>query len=150
MDKQTIKILLEKHEKMDAAYITIPFDVEAVYGAKRVPVVATINGASHRSTIVRMGGKFMLGIPKEFREAAGVSVGEIIAITLEKDSSIRTVDVPPDLAAELSKAGLQNAWDRLAFTHKKEHVRSITDAKKPETRKNRIEKTVAMVAAGVR
>ena len=36
--KQTITVKLEKHEKLDATGITIPFDVEKVWGAKRVPV----------------------------------------------------------------------------------------------------------------
>ncbi len=34
-DKQTIEVVLEKHESMEATGITIPFDVEKVFGAKR-------------------------------------------------------------------------------------------------------------------
>ena len=69
-EKQTFKTVLEKHPKMDATGITIPFDVEKVFGAKRVPVKVSINGAEYRSTIARMGGKYMLVIPKVFRDAA--------------------------------------------------------------------------------
>lgn len=53
-EKQTFTVLLEKHENMDATGITIPFDVEEVFGAKRVPVKVRVNGAEHRSTIVRV------------------------------------------------------------------------------------------------
>src|SRR6185369_14734564 len=95
--KQTIKVKLEKHETLEATGITIPFDVEKVFGAKRVPVKATVNGAVYRGSIVRMGGKYMLGIPKAFREEAGISAGDNIVITLEPDTTPRTVDMPADL-----------------------------------------------------
>ena len=49
-EKQTFDVVLEKHENMEATGITIPFDVEKVFGAKRVPVKVWINGAEHRST----------------------------------------------------------------------------------------------------
>ncbi|MEQ1603934.1 MAG: DUF1905 domain-containing protein [Pyrinomonadaceae bacterium] len=66
-EKQTFETVLIKHDKLDATGIEIPFDVEAVFGAKRVPVKAVIKGAEYRGSIVRMGGKYMLGVPKEFR-----------------------------------------------------------------------------------
>ncbi|MDQ3490473.1 MAG: DUF1905 domain-containing protein, partial [Acidobacteriota bacterium] len=40
---------------MNATGITIPFDVENVFGAKRFPVKASINGANYRRSVVRMG-----------------------------------------------------------------------------------------------
>ena len=95
--KQTINVKLEKHEKLDATGITIPFDVEEIFGAKRVPVKATVNGAEYRGTIVRMGGKYMLGIPKVFREAAGVKAGDNIVVTLQKDVEERIVAIRPIL-----------------------------------------------------
>ena len=48
--KQTIKVKLEKHDKLEATGITIPFDVEEVFGAKRVPVKAVVNGAEYRGS----------------------------------------------------------------------------------------------------
>jgi bifunctional DNA-binding transcriptional regulator/antitoxin component of YhaV-PrlF toxin-antitoxin module len=146
-EKQTFKATLEKHAKLDATGIVIPFDVEEIFGAKRVAVKAMINGAEYRGSIVRMGGKYMLGIPKAFREAAGISAGEDIVITVEKDLEERTVALPKDLAAELKKNGLMEAWDRLSYTHRKEHVRAIEEAKQPETRLRRVEKAVVMIAA---
>jgi len=144
--KQTIKVKLEKHEKLDATGITIPFDVEEVFGAKRVPVKATINGAEYRGSIVSMGGCYMLGIPKAFREAAGIKAGDNIVVTLEKDTQERNVVIPADLARELKKdKALRTAWDNLSFTIRKENARDLEDAKKPETRARRLEKTLAML-----
>lgn len=147
-EKQTFTVVLEKHPKMEATGITIPFDVEAVFGAKRVPVKATINGAEYRGSVVPMGGKYMLGIPKAFREAAGIEAGDNIVVTLEKDAAERTVNVPEDLATLLKKnKDAAKAWEKLSYTHRKEHARSIEEAKKVETRAKRIEKTIEMLLA---
>src|SRR4051812_37920402 len=102
-DKQTFKTVLEKHPTMNATGIKIPFDVEKIFGAKRVAVVATINKAVYRGSIVVMAGEYMLGIPKAFRDEAGISAGEKIKVTIEKDTAERTVDIPADLLSELKK-----------------------------------------------
>lgn len=146
-EKQTFNATLEKHAKLDATGITIPFDVEEIFGAKRVAVKAFVNGAEYRGSIVRMGRKYMLGIPKAFREAAGINAGDNIVITVEKDIEERTVAVPKDLASELKKNGLTEAWNQLSYSHRKEHARAIEEAKQPETRVRRIERAVAMIAA---
>ena len=144
--KQTITVKLEKHPTMEATGIKIPFDVEAVFGSKRVPVKATIGRAEYRGTVVRMAGEYMLGIPKVFREAAGVKAGDNIVVTLEKDIEERTVTVPPDLATELKKnKALAAVWDDLSFTIRKENARALEDAKQPETRARRLEKTLQML-----
>lgn len=145
-EKQTFETVLVKHPGMEAAGITIPFDVEKVFGAKRVPVKASINGAKYRGSIVRMGGVYCLGIPKTFREAAGISAGDNIVVTIERDSDERTVNVPDDLGAALSRNRLQAAWEAQSYTDRKDFVRSIEGAKQPETRVRRIEKAITAVA----
>ena len=132
---------------MNATGITVPFDVEAVFGAKRVPVKATVNGAEYRGSVVRMGGKYMLGIPKEFRDRAGIEAGNHIVVTLERDAAERIVEVPKDFAAALKKSGLRKTFDAMSYTHRKEHVRAIEEAKAAETRARRITKAIDMIAA---
>ena len=141
-DKQTFETVLEKHENMDATGITIPFDVEQVFGAKRVPVKVTINGAQHLSTIVRMGGKYVVGVPKVFREAANVKAGDLIKVTLEKDAAARTVEVPKDFADAMKDADVTDVFEKMSYTHRKEYVRAVEEAKKEETRNRRIEKNL--------
>ena len=143
--KQTFETVLAKHDKLDATGIEIPFDVEAVFGAKRVPVKAVVNGAEYRGSIVRMGGKYMLGIPQSFREAAGISAGEHIVVTIERDAEVRTVSVPDDFAEVLEHAGLRLRFDAMSYTHRKEHVRAIEEAKAPATRLRRIARAVEMI-----
>ncbi len=140
--KQIFEVLLEKHENMEATGITIPFDVEKVFGAKRVPVKVWVNGVEYRSTIVRMGGKYMMIVPKIFREAAGIKGGEMITVTMEKDLEKRTVEVPKDFAEALQKNDLTEVFAKMSFTHQKEYARAIVEAKKEETRTRRIEKAI--------
>jgi uncharacterized protein YdeI (YjbR/CyaY-like superfamily) len=55
----------------------------------------------------------------------------------------RTVDVPDDLAGALGDAGVRDAFDAMAFSHRKEWVRAVQDAKRPETRTKRVAECVA-------
>ena len=144
--KQTFETVLVKHETDDVTRIDIPFDVEAVFGAKRVPVKAVINDAEYRGSIVCYGGQYMLGIPKEFRKRADVNGGDHIVVTIERDTDERTVTLPRDFDDALSKSGLRDTFDALSYTHRKEHVRAIEEAKASETRLRRIEKAMEMVA----
>jgi shikimate kinase len=57
----------------------------------------------------------------------------------------REVYPPDDLKSALQNEGLLEVFDRLSFTHKREHVEAIVEAKKPETRERRILKTIEML-----
>jgi len=141
------RITLRKAEDMDAMGIEVPPAVVEGFGqGKRPKVTITLKGYTYRSTVAVMGGKYMLPLAKVHREASGVKDGEKVEITLELDTAPREVEVPKDLATALKKAGLRAAFDALAFTHRKEHVRAIEEAKAPETRLRRIDKALAMVA----
>jgi hypothetical protein len=127
--------------------IEIPEEIVLGFGAgKRVPVTVTINGYSYGSTVAVMGGKYMVGVNAAHRAASGVAGGEEHLVTIEHDSSPRTVEVPADLASALEEAGVREGFDRLAYTHRKEHVRSVEDAKTPRTRERRVAKVVEKLA----
>lgn len=133
---------------MNATGIAVPDEVVTQLGQGKKPkVVVSLKGYSYRSTVAVMGGRFVLPLAREHRDRAGVKAGDRVEVSLERDDAPREVEVPKDFAAALRKAGLRAAFDKLAFTHRKEHVRAIEDAKAPETRARRIEKAVAMVAA---
>ena len=74
-----------------------------------------------------------------------------VAIRIEADTEPRVVEPPADLAKALKRdAAAKAAWKKLSFTHKKEHAEALLDAKKPETRASRLEKTLAMLKAKAR
>ena len=84
----------------------------------------------------------MIAVPKIFRDAAGVKSGEMITVSMEKDNEKRAVTVPEDFAAALSKENLQDVFAKMSYTHQKEYVQSIEEAKREETRVRRIEKAI--------
>lgn len=127
-------------------FFEVPFDVRKVFGRARAPVKVTIKGYSYRSTVFVYGGRYYVPVRREHREAAGVNVGETLRVTLEVDTDPRVVETPPELLAALVKEPIANAaWDRLSYSHKKEHVDAIVEAKKPETRQRRVQKAIEML-----
>ncbi len=131
----------------DEFQIALPFDPKAVFGSARAPVVVAINSHSFRSTVTMMGGSPWVPFRRSNRKAAGVAVGVPFEVTLTLDTAPRTVDAPADLRAALEAAGAWARWEKLSFTHQREHVEAIEGAKKPETRERRIVKCVEMVAS---
>jgi hypothetical protein len=128
----------------NTAGIVIPDDVVTALGGKRVPVIVTLNRSySYPNTTAVMGGRNLVGVSQEHRSASGVSVGDMIEVTLTRDDATRTVEVPDDLALALANDPIAaEAWQTLAFSHRKEHVRAITEAKAPETRARRVDKAM--------
>jgi hypothetical protein len=129
------------------AFVEVPFDVEKEFGSKRPKVKALIEGVLYRGTLTRMGTDcHILGIRKEIREQVGKTFGDAVTITVEPDIEPRLIEVPTDLMKELKKDKEARAlFDKLSYTHQKEYVSWITEAKKEETRQNRILKTIAML-----
>jgi hypothetical protein len=142
-EKQTFRVVLEKHETSEATGIQIPFDVEKIFGAKKVPVSGKINGAKFRSTIFSMGGCYRMAVNKQMRDAANAKAGDTITVEMERDTAPRVIEPTEDLAAALeANSQAKQSWDKLSYTNKKEMVMAIKDAKKPETRTRRIEKAI--------
>jgi len=118
-------------------------------GAKRFPVVATINGYTWRTSVTRMGGEFLLGLNREVREGAGVDTGDEVDVAVELDAAPREVEVPEALATALAAdPEAQASFDRMAFTHRKEYARWIADAKQEQTRQRRLGQALEMIRAG--
>jgi hypothetical protein len=118
-------------------------------GAKRFPVVATVNDHTWRTTVTRMGGEFLLGLNRAVREQAGAEAGDRVDVKLELDTAERTVEVPEALAAALAAdPAAAAAYERLAYTHRKEYARWIAEAKRDETRDRRVVQAIEMLRAG--
>lgn len=133
-----------------AAFVLDDEQVAAVgEGAKRFPVVASINGYQWRTSVARMKGEFLVGLSREVREGAGVQAGDSVTLSLALDTAPREVEVPEALAKALdANPEVKEAFERLAFTHRKEFARWVAEAKRPETRDRRVEQAVEMIRAG--
>ena len=118
--------------------------VDALGGGKRPRVTITINGHSWRSRVAIMRGRNLLGLSNANRHAAGVVTGDEVEVDVEFDAEPRVVVEPTDFARALNADPVaRGAYDRLAYGRKLQHVRAIESAKKPETRRRRIEQAVA-------
>ncbi|KUJ68323.1 hypothetical protein ACZ90_20430 [Streptomyces albus subsp. albus] len=116
--------------------------VAALGGGARPPVTITVNGHSWKSRVALLRGRHLLGLSNANRQAAGVVIGD--EVELELDTEPRVVVEPADFTQALDDDPVARAaYDNLAYSHKREHVRAIESAKKPETRRRRIEKAIA-------
>ncbi len=117
---------------------------------KKTPTVrATVNGHTFSTRIGRMHGETLLGFNKATREACRVAAGDEIDVIIVLDEAPREVDVPQDLNLALAEQpGARAAFDHLAYSHRKEFVRWINDAKRDNTRQRRIAETLSKLANG--
>jgi hypothetical protein len=127
-----------------ATGIQVPDEVVASLGSGKRPAVrVTINGHTYRSSVASMGGRSMLGVSAENREAAGVAAGDALDIEIELDTEPREVVVPPDLARALEQdAAATRSFAGLSYSRQRRQVLSVEGAKTPETRRRRIVKAI--------
>lgn len=127
-----------------AAAILLSDEQVASFGAgKTFPVAVTIGGRTARLRVARMGSENMIGFSKAVRADLGVEIDQEIEAVIRVDSAERTVDVPAELAAALdANPAVRAAFDALSYTARKEHARSVAEAKQDATRERRITKIV--------
>lgn len=132
-------------DKTSGTFIEFPFEPSELFGTTgRVPVRMTVNGAPYRGSLVKYRGRYMVGVPKAVRDAAGAAAGDSVQIVLEVDDAPREVEVPAELAEELARDEVAAAgWDAMSFTHRREYASAIADAKKPETKAKRVAAALA-------
>ena len=133
-------------DKGEMPTVEIPFDVKATYGSTRAKVRVTVNGVVLRTSVAAMGGKSLIGFRKEIRDVAGLEMGATITVTIEPDTAPRIVEVPQDLRRALARnAAARKAFERLSYSHRKEHAQWVAGAKKEETRARRVARVIEML-----
>lgn len=147
--KQTFKAVIQ-NAGGGGAFVEVPFDVEKEFGSKKPRVKALIEGIPYRGTLVRMGtDSHLLLVLKSIREQVGKTFGDEINVTVEPDTEERVVELPAELKkAFKTEKDAKAFFDRLSYTHKREYVMWINEAKKEETRQKRISKTIEMLKLG--
>jgi len=147
--KQEFTAVIKQHGSINGAYVEPPFDVQKVFGAKRVKVKATFDGLEYRGSLVTMGGCYMLGMTQEIRKKIGKDFGDSVDVTIEKDEEERTVEIPDDFLEALKGNPIAiQIYEKLSFSRKKEYITWITQTKKIETRQSRIAKALERLEAG--
>ncbi len=150
-DKQTFSATIQ-NAGGGGAFVEVPFDVEAVFGSKRPRVKAMIEDVPYRGILTRMGTDYhMLIILKEIREKIGKTFGDQVRITVEPDTEPRVVEIPAELKkAFRTESEAKAFFNRLSYTHQREYVMWINEAKREDTRQRRVVKAIEMLKEGKR
>jgi Bacteriocin-protection, YdeI or OmpD-Associated/Domain of unknown function (DUF1905) len=145
---KTFTVELERVQKT-ATMFRVPFDLGDAFGRARPPVKVTIRGHTWRTTPGVYDGVGQIVVNRAVKAATGVDAGDRVRVKMELDTQPRSVDVPADLQAALEGAlGTEKAFAALSFTHRREYVEWVDEAKRPETRHRRIAATVERVRMG--
>jgi hypothetical protein len=118
-------------------------------GGKRAAVRVAIGDRSARLRLAVMGGQNCIGLSKASRAELGVELGDTVTATVSLDDAPRDVVLPDELAMVLvSDSVAAQAFEKLAFTHRKEYATWVGEAKKPETRGRRAAQALEMLRSG--
>jgi Bacteriocin-protection, YdeI or OmpD-Associated/Domain of unknown function (DUF1905) len=148
MPRRTFTVELERVQKT-ATMFRVPFDLEEAFGRARPPVKVTIRGHTWRTTPGVYSGVGHIVVNRAVKAATGVDAGDRVRVTMELDLEPRRVSVPADLRAGLAaEPEAESAFAELSFTHRREFVEWVEEAKRPETRARRIASTVERVREG--
>ena len=127
------------------AYVEFPFDTEELFGTiGRIPVKVHFDGQPYHGTMLRYGTeKHIIIIVKKIREAIKKQAPDIVDVKVELDDKTRKITVPDDVQKSLEKNQMTlETYNKLSYSHQKEYINWILEAKREETRQNRIEKMI--------
>lgn len=137
---------------MNAAFVEFPFSTEELFGKKgQVKIKALFDGKiEYRGSLVKMKSDcHILGLTQEIRKQLGKTFGDEVSVSLIEDKEERKVEIADDVAQIFNEnKEAKELFDKMSYTHKKEYIRWIEEAKKPETRENRKIKMIQMILDG--
>lgn len=152
MKKIEFEAPILQHQNINAAYVEFPFSTEELYGKKgQVKIKAVFDKKiEYRGSIANRGhGCHVLGLTQDVRKSLGKMFGDTVFVELWEDKKERTVELPEDVVEIFNQnKKAKELFNKMSYTHRKEYIRWITDAKKPETRENRKVKMTEMILAG--
>ncbi|MBW3622091.1 MAG: YdeI/OmpD-associated family protein [Armatimonadetes bacterium] len=131
------------------AYIEIPFDPNEVWGEKeRHHITGSIEDHTIRGCLESRRGGFILSLgPAWLRGFEGDAGAEVEVVLAPEGPQLDTLS--PDILAALDPEPEAKAFFlSLASFYRKNYVRWIESAKRPETRSKRITEMVELLKAG--
>lgn len=111
-----------------------------------IPICGTINNEPYTQTLVRYKGDWRLYINTKMLPSSPKRIGEEIKVTIQFDSTDRTIKPHPKLVNALKKdQKAKKVFDNLAASKQKEIVRSISQLKSDESVRLNIEKAIGFL-----
>lgn len=126
---------------MDATFIRIPLDVKREFGTEgQIKVFAEIDGFLYRGIIQRMEKEMphIMVVVQAARKHTGKKAGDTVSVVLWRDTESRVPEIPDFLTSWLAQHKSEKSFfEALSNSNKKEYIRYLTEAKRPETREKR-------------
>lgn len=137
-------------EGMSATGIPVPDSAVAELGTTKNPqVTITLRAVGshetpyvYRGSIATRNGAYIMSFSSANRAASGFGAGDEVEVTVELDTTPRTIELPEDLASALTAAGALDRFLALSYSKQRGYVEPVTAAKAVDTRQRRIEKIV--------
>ncbi|TZF95981.1 DUF1905 domain-containing protein [Chryseobacterium panacisoli] len=144
--------IIQQNGEMNAAFVEFPFSTEELFSKKgQVKIKALFDdNVEYRGSLAKMKSDcHILGLTQEVRKKLGKTFGDEVSVSLTEDKEERVVEVADDIVSVFNEnPGAKILFDKMSYTHKKEYIRWIEEAKKPETRENRKIKMIQMILDG--
>lgn len=143
---------IKQHGEINAAYVEFPFSTAELFSKKgQVKIKARFDDkVDYRGSLANMGqGCHVVGLTQAVRKNLGKTFGDTVSVKLWEDKDERVVEIPDDVQKIFDEnPEAFELYENMSYTHRKEYMRWITEAKKPETRENRKVKMIEMIFAG--
>ncbi|MGE8535261.1 YdeI/OmpD-associated family protein [Chryseobacterium sp. D764] len=154
MNPQMIKFsaIIQQNGEMNAAFVEFPFSTEELFNKKGLVKIKAIfdDNVEYRGSLAKMKSDcHILGLTQEIRKQLGKTFGDEVSVSLTEDKEERVVEIADDIVSVFNEnLDAKSLFDKMSYTHKKEYIRWIEEAKKPETRENRKIKMIQMILDG--
>lgn len=146
------KAIIQQNGEINAAFVEFPFSTEELFGKKgQVRIKALFdNTVEYRGSLAKMKSEcHLLGLTQDVRKQLGKTFGDEVSVSLIEDTEERIVEIADDIQFVFNEnPEVKALFDKMSYTHRKEYIRWIEEAKKPETRKNRKTKMIQMILDG--
>ncbi|WP_083538886.1 YdeI/OmpD-associated family protein [Chryseobacterium oranimense] len=152
--KQKIEFtgIIKQNGSMNAAFVEFPFSTEELFGKKgQVKIKALFDDrVEYRGSLAKMKSDcHILGLTQDIRKQLGKTFGDEVLVSIIEDKEERTIAIADDIASVFNEnPDAKNLFDTMSYTHRKEYIRWIEEAKKPETRESRKIRMIEMILSG--
>jgi Domain of unknown function (DUF1905)/Bacteriocin-protection, YdeI or OmpD-Associated len=151
-DDIQFKAVIKENGKMNAAFVEFPFSTEELFGKKgQVKIKAVFDGkVEYRGSLAKMKSDcHILGLTQEIRKQLGKTFGDEVFVSLTEDKEERVVEIAKDIVVLFNEnPEAKILFEKMSYTHRKEYIRWIEEAKKTEIRENRKLKMIQMILEG--
>jgi hypothetical protein len=131
--------------------IAVPFDPNEVWGLKEKHYITGAVGiATVRGLLREVGGQFYIPLGPAWLRESRLSAGALVPVTLSPEGP-QMESLSDDIASALAGEPQARAFfESLATFYRRNFIRWVEGAKRPETRASRIAEMVRLLKAGER